>query len=160
MDFRAFAAPLLAGLLVAAGCAPVTGSVPSDLTGSRWLLEDLDGKGVVDRVQSTLEFGERGALAGNLACNRFTTTYEQSGPRLTFGRVASTRMMCPEAVMDQERRFTEALGSTRGALVKEPYLYLLDQRGANLARLIRHVPEEAAERTADTREAMIGRSGS
>ena len=151
MELRAFVLPLLAGLLAAAGCAPVTGSVPPDLAQTRWLVEDLEGRGVVDRVQSTLEFGERGAAAGNLACNRFTTTYEQSGPGLRFGQVGSTRMMCPEAVMDQERRFTGVLGRTRGALVKEPYLYLLDERGATLARLIRHESPEAGQRTADPR---------
>jgi putative lipoprotein len=151
MELRTFVLPLLAGLLATAGCAPVTGSVPPDLAHTHWLVEDLEGRGVVDRVQSTLEFGERGAAAGNLACNRFTTTYEQSGPGLRFGQVGSTRMMCPEAVMDQERRFTAVLGRTRAALVKEPYLHLLDERGATLARLIRHVTPQAGERTADPR---------
>ncbi len=146
MERRHALAAFLSGVLALAGCAPVTGSVPPDLTGSQWLLEDLEGRGVVDRVQSTLEFGERGAAAGNLACNRFTSTFEQSGPGLRFGRVSSTRMMCPEAVMDQERRFTGVLGSTRGALVKEPFLYLLDERGAELARLIRQPVPEAGER--------------
>lgn len=146
MEFRAFITPLLAGLLVAAACAPVRGSVPPDLAGSQWLVEDLEGRGVVDRVQSTLAFGERGAAAGNLACNRFTTTYEQSGPGLRFGQVGSTRRMCPEAVMDQEQRFTAVLGRTRGALVKEPFLYLLDERGAELARLVRQPVPEAGER--------------
>ncbi|MCU0975132.1 MAG: META domain-containing protein [Steroidobacteraceae bacterium] len=139
----------LAATLLLSGCAPVTGSVPPDLANTRWLVEDLEGRGVIDRVQSTLEFGERGAVAGNLACNRFTTSYEQSGPGLRFGLVAATRRMCPEAVMDQEQRFNAVLGNTRGALVKEPYLYLIDERGATIARLIRHVPEEAGERTAD-----------
>jgi heat shock protein HslJ len=153
MERRNVFAAILSGCLVLAACAPVSGSVPPDLALTRWRVEDLDGRGVVDRVQSTLEFGERGAASGNLACNRFTTTYEQSGPRLGFGRVAATRMMCPEAVMDQERLFSDVLAGTRGALVKEPYLYLLDARGATLARLIRLGPEEAAERTADPRSA-------
>jgi heat shock protein HslJ len=101
---------------------------------------------VVDRVQSTLDFGERGALAGNLACNRFTTTFEQSGPGLRIGMVAATRRMCPEAVMDQEQRFTAVLGRTRGALVKEPFLYLIDERGAEVARLVRQPVPESGER--------------
>lgn len=151
MERRHALAAFLCGVLALAGCAPVIGSVPPDLALTRWLVEDLEERGVLDRVQSTLEFGERGAAAGNLACNRFTTTYEQSGPGLRFGQVGSTRMMCPEAVMDQERRFTGVLGRTRGALVKEPYLYLLDERGATLARLIRHVSPEAGQRTADPR---------
>lgn len=135
--------PLLAALPLAAGCAPVTGSVPADLSNTSWRVEDLENRGVVDRVQSTLEFGEQGAASGNLACNRFRTTYEQTGPGLRFGMVASTRMMCAESVMDQERRFDDVLKRTRGALLKEPFLYLLDERGATLARLIRYEPPAA-----------------
>lgn len=150
MDVRGLFLSTFAGMLLC-GCTPVSGSVPPDLSGSRWLLEDLEGRGVVDRVPSTLEFGERGALAGNLACNRFSTTFEQSGPRLRFGMVAATRRMCPEAVMDQEQRFSAVLGRTRGALVKEPFLHLIDERGATMARLIRHEPAAGAEPAASPR---------
>ena len=125
--------------------------MPADLSNTAWLVEDLENRGVVDRVQSTLEFGERGAASGNLACNRFKTTYEQTGPGLRFGMVASTRRMCPEAVMDQERRFDDVLKRTRGALLKEPFLYLLDERGATLARLIRHEADPAATGDAEPR---------
>jgi heat shock protein HslJ len=144
MRYIVSVAAIVLWALASGACAPVSGAVPPDLANTRWRVEDLEGRGVVDRVQSTLEFGERGAASGNLACNRFTTSYEQTGPGLRFGLVAATRRMCPEAVMDQEQRFNAVLGNTRGALVKEPYLYLLDERGATLARLIRHEPAEAA----------------
>lgn len=119
-------------------CGTVRGTVPATLTGTQWLVEDLEGAGVLDRLQSTLEFPQSGAAAGNLGCNRFTATYQQSGPGLRFGGVAATRKMCPPAVMAQEQRYTGVLERSRGALLDEPFLYLIDERGAKLARLIRH----------------------
>jgi heat shock protein HslJ len=131
-------AVVLMATVLMAGCGTVRGTVPADLTGTRWLVEDLEGAGVLDRLQSTLEFPEPGAATGNLGCNRFTATWQQSGPGLRFGAVASTRKMCPPAVMDQEQRYAGVLERSRGALLDEPFLYLLDDRGARLARLIRH----------------------
>jgi heat shock protein HslJ len=123
--------------VVLASCAGVKGSVPPNLVGTAWLLEDLGGAGVIDDLQSTLEFPEEGKAAGNLGCNRFTTGVTQSGPLLSFGMLASTRRMCPEAIMDQEQRYSSVLQKTRGSLLDGDLLYLLDQRGARLARLVR-----------------------
>ena len=127
----------IAAAALLAGCAGVKGSVPPNLVGSAWLLEDLGGAGVIDNLQSTLEFPEEGKAAGNLGCNRFTTGVTQSGPLLSFGMLASTRRMCPPAIMDQEQRFSAVLGKTRGSLLEGDMLHLLDGRGAKLARLVR-----------------------
>lgn len=136
---------LLAGAALAtllAGCAGVKGTVPPNLVGTAWLVEDLEGRGVIDDLQSTLEFAEEGKAAGNLGCNRFTTGVTQSGPLLSFGMLASTRRMCPEAIMDQEQRYSSVLQKTRGSLLDGDLLYLLDQRGARLARLVRMEQEK------------------
>jgi heat shock protein HslJ len=133
--------PAAAAALLA-GCAGVKGSVPPNLVGTAWLVEDLEGAGVIDRLQSTLEFPEEGKAAGNLGCNRFTTGVTQSGPLLSFGMLASTRRMCPEAIMDQEQRYSSVLQKTRGSLLDGDLLYLLDQRGARLARLVRMEQEK------------------
>lgn len=136
-------AAVVVAVLSLSGCAPVSGKVPANLAGTRWLAEDIDGRGVMDDLQSTLEFAAPDSASGNLGCNRFTASFTQSGPGLRFGPVAATRRMCPEAVMDQEGRFSAVLGRTRGALVKAPFLYLLDERGSVLARLVRHEPAAA-----------------
>lgn len=123
--------------VVLASCAGVKGSVPPNLVGTAWLLEDLGGAGVIDDLQSTLEFPEEGKAAGNLGCNRFTTGVTQSGPLLSFGMLAATRRMCTEAIMDQEQRYSSVLQKTRGSLLEGDTLHLLDGRGAKLARLVR-----------------------
>ena len=80
----------------------------ADLVGV-WLLEDLGGRGVMDRVQTTIAFDAEGRVAGSGGCNRFTGSYTFEDGRLAFGPMAGTKMMCAEAVMDQEDRFHDAL---------------------------------------------------
>ena len=117
------------------GCAAVNGEVPPGLEGTRWLVEDLEGRGVMDDLQSTLEFPQPGRAAGNLGCNRFFADVRQSGAELEFGPVASTKRLCPPAVMEQEDRYAGVLEATRMVLVEGPHLFLLDAAGAKLARL-------------------------
>ncbi len=119
------------------GSAAVKADVPLELAGTSWVVEDLEDHGVMDDLQSTLEFPEAGRAAGNLGCNRFTATVRQSGPAMEFGPVAATRRMCPPAIMDQEDRYARVLEATRGVRVEGPYLFLLDEAGATLARLTR-----------------------
>ena len=109
---------------------------PERLAGTSWLAEDIDGKGVLDRVQSTIEFIDETRVAGSLGCNRYTGSYRADATGLRFGDLASTRRMCPEAQMEQEGRFNGVLGTTRG-LRFEPTgaLTLLDADGRPRARM-------------------------
>jgi heat shock protein HslJ len=81
------------------------------LWGTSWMLEDLGGAGVIDNTMTTLEFPEVGRVAGRGSCNRFFGSVEVSGESLKFGQMGSTRMACPEAVMNQESRYFKALES-------------------------------------------------
>ena len=115
---RIFALILLACCVpaVASGSPPRRGSRRApwhahapDLAGTEWLLEDLCGRGVVDGVQSTIAFPEAGKVAGNGGCNRYFGAVRIRADRIEVQHVASTRMACPPAVLDQEHRFLEAL---------------------------------------------------
>ncbi|MGH9203376.1 MAG: META domain-containing protein, partial [Vicinamibacterales bacterium] len=79
------------------------------LAGSSWLLEDLVGAGVVDRVQATLEFPEPGRVVGNATCNRFFGNVEITGTMIRIGSLGATRMACAEAVNNQETKYLKAL---------------------------------------------------
>jgi putative lipoprotein len=84
-------------------------AVTSEIWGTKWLLEDLGGAGVLDRVQATLEFIEAGKVAGHGSCNRFFGAVEISGESINFSSLGSTRMSCAEAVMMQESNYLKAL---------------------------------------------------
>jgi heat shock protein HslJ len=119
-----------------AGCATNVNDPPAKLAGTTWLAEDIGGAGVVDRVQSTLQFLDRQLAVGTLACNEYTTTYFADATGLRFGTIASTRKTCPPAVMDQEARFSTALEATRGLRFDaNGALMLLDAEGKVRAKL-------------------------
>jgi heat shock protein HslJ len=80
-----------------------------NLVGSEWLLEDLAGSGVLDSVRATLSFPEADKVAGNGSCNRFFGPAEIAGSALRLGSLGSTRIACPEAVMNQETKYLSAL---------------------------------------------------
>ncbi|MBL37344.1 MAG: hypothetical protein CMP07_02935 [Xanthomonadales bacterium] len=103
------------------GCG---GKPSSLLAGREWVVEDLDGRGIIDSSRITLEFDSDGRVSGGASCNRFTAQYTLTGEALTIESAATTRMACPEALMNQERRFLEILEGvvhfdldTSGALV-------------------------------------------
>jgi heat shock protein HslJ len=99
-------------------------AVPFTLTGSEWLLEDLAGSVVIDDVQATLTFPEAGKIAGNGSCNRFFGPAEISGDTIKLGPLASTRMACPDAVMNQEMKYLAALQAAERLEWKDPYLLI------------------------------------
>lgn len=83
--------------------------VAAGLVGTDWLLDDLAGTAVIHGVQATLAFPEAGKVTGNGSCNRFFGSVEISGNIIKFGPLGSTRMACPEPVMDQESKYLAAL---------------------------------------------------
>ncbi|MDO8887614.1 MAG: META domain-containing protein [Hydrogenophaga sp.] len=101
-----FAVPLLLSL---AACALPGAPGAAPLVGSEWRLEDLGGRGVLDRVQATLAFPEAGRVTGNSSCNRFFGSYTLMQDRIALGQLAGTRMACAPAVDEQETRYLDAL---------------------------------------------------
>jgi heat shock protein HslJ len=99
-------------------------TVPFKLSGSEWLLEDLGGSGVLDRIQATLAFPEAGKVAGNGSCNRFFGPAAISGYTIKFGPLVSSRMACPEAVMNQESKYLDALQAAERFEWKDSHLLI------------------------------------
>lgn len=101
-----------------------------------WLAEDIGGAGVLDDVQSTLAIAADGAVSGKGGCNGFGGMATIAGDTLSFGPLAGTLMACPEAVMDQERKFHDALAATAAFRLDaaQRKLVLLDAAGAELIR--------------------------
>lgn len=88
------------------------------LTRGEWVVEDVNGGGIVDRSQGTLLFtgpenGEEPRVGGRAFCNRYTASYELTGEGLTIGNAAVTRMACAPALMDLEQKFLDILMHTQ-----------------------------------------------
>ena len=84
----------------------------------------------------TLDFAD-GAASGHAGCNRWNARFEQTGDRLAFGPVATTRMMCAEPAMATERAFVLMLADAVAARLDGGQLLFLDQSGAITARFER-----------------------
>jgi putative lipoprotein len=124
------------------GCSlmqPNSVSTPKvDLVGGTWVAEDIDGKGVIDNAQSTLEFATAGKVSGRGGCNRYGGTVEVKGASIIVGELISTKMACAPALMDQETRFLAALQATRSyRMTEENKLLLSDATGTPRLRFSR-----------------------
>jgi heat shock protein HslJ/uncharacterized membrane protein len=108
------------------------------LLGTTWLAEDIDQRGVVDRLQSRLHFSSATAIDGHAGCNSYRGSAMVDGTRFRFAPLATTRMMCAAAVMDQERRFLDALARARSATIANGLLTLRDESGAAILRFSSH----------------------
>ncbi len=72
-------------------------------------------------------------VTGSGGCNRIIGSIELDGDRLRFGRMASTRMSCPDG-MDQETRLIETLKHVACYRIRGSHLELLDAAGTVIAR--------------------------
>ena len=125
------------------GCAgsgaknTAAGITPEKLVGSQWLLEDLGGAGVLDRVQATLAFPQPGQVAGNASCNRFSGPIIDNGGVLKVGPLASTRMGCAPAVNAQETRYLAALEGVERIATEGVYLLVYTKAATKPLRYTR-----------------------
>ena len=106
----------------------------ASLAGRTWVAEDIDGRGVMDTLQSCLLIVSAAEVAGLAGCNSFHGSAEFSPGAVRIGPLASTRKMCPPAIMDQETKFLAALESARTARMSNGLLYLADDSGATTLR--------------------------
>ncbi len=93
-----------------AGCG---GEPASLLQGAEWTVVEIGGAPLATGSQVTLDFAPDGRVSGHASCNNFTSAYTLSGEGLAISQVAGTMMMCDAALMDQERRFLDALGGVK-----------------------------------------------
>lgn len=83
---------------------------PAQITGITWLLEDLNGAGIIDSSHMTLLLDDAGNASGHSGCNRYTAGYELKDTTLSIKpNAAMTMMACAPALMEQEQRFIDAL---------------------------------------------------
>lgn len=88
------------------GCA----AEPMKLEQERsYLLEWIGERPLMDYSHLTLTLAEDGRAYGNAGCNHWFAPYQLDGHTLTFGKVGSTRKLCAPALMEQEKRFLQAL---------------------------------------------------
>lgn len=111
------------------------------LTAHEWLLEDIKGGGVIDRLRLTIRIDAAGKVSGHSGCNRFGGQAEMkpgqdTSGEISFGALFSTRMACmDDARNNQEAAYLAALSEVTGWRTDENgLLHLTDANGADVLR--------------------------
>lgn len=134
---------ITAVLAACGGPGPTRTSVGGlDLVGTRWLAEDIYGRGVIDMLQSTIEFDTNTSARANGGCNSAFGNVTFDGDRVEFGAFGTTMKMCSEAVSNQEANFFRALGETRRYRLDtySDLLYFMDADDNEILRFSRMSP--------------------
>ena len=100
----------------------------AEFSNTDWVLEEIDGSAVIDRVQSTIRFQGNDRIVGWGGCNRYFATVRWGRNFSEVGPIGSTRRTCPSVVMDQEERFFDALQKARSIRMEGAYL-VIDSEG-------------------------------
>ena len=98
-----------------------------------WVVEDIGGGGIIDDSRVTLDFSEQ-RVAGKASCNSYQGAWSLEDGKLSIGDVAVTMMACPEALMNQERRFLDALAAADGMRFDDTGALFLTSDGDDLLR--------------------------
>jgi heat shock protein HslJ len=106
-----------------------------DLAGTSWeVIGYNNGKQAVTSVLAgttlTAEFGKDGSLTGNSGCNTYNGTYTVTGDQIEIGPLATTRMACPQEIMDQETLYLAALQTAATYRVEGSGMELRTKDGA------------------------------
>lgn len=118
---------------ILSGCAMYGPEPQPELSGA-WYPEYISGKPVIDYSPASMEFSNTGKVSGNASCNSFTGSYTLDRNALSISKVAITRKLCPEALMEQEQRFIEALDVITSAEIVQGMLELKNALGESVIK--------------------------
>ena len=117
-----------------------------ELVGPDWQLNAYNnGRGGVQSLLADSKidavFDADGRVSGSSGCNRYMGPYQQAGGgALTIGPLASTRIACEQALMDQETAYLNALQATTRYAFENDMLVLRDASGATQAIFVLPAP--------------------
>ncbi|MFJ7414531.1 META domain-containing protein [Streptomyces sp. NPDC098077] len=125
---------------------------PADLVGTRWAVTTLLSGETATTVPADLPkeraphltFADDGTVRGNSGCNSFSGKATVKGSTITFGPVAGTRKMCPEAEMKTERAVLAALDGKVTYTIKGKALTLTADDGKGLGATAARPGSESA----------------
>jgi heat shock protein HslJ len=119
------------------GCASNSPATDEPLTNRYWRVLEIDGQPAMaedNRPEPHIVLGPEHRTHGSDGCNRFNGSYDDA-KGLRFGPLASTRLTCLPAVMNQAQQFMQAAAATVDYRIHGKTLDLLDAAGRVRMRL-------------------------
>ncbi|WP_328949606.1 META domain-containing protein [Streptomyces sp. NBC_00184] len=134
------------------GTIALTARPPAPLTGTRWRITTLVSGSIASSLpagtanKAHITLGKDGTVQGVLGCNRFRGTADVSGTAIAFGRLVTTRRMCPDPETRLERALLDVLDGKRTAYgITHHTLSLTAPDGKGLAASAPETKEEGSE---------------
>lgn len=124
------------------------GIEPGDRTAlhaHEWITSLIAGSAANPEAPSRLRLAATGEVNGRAGCNFIAGQAKVSGARLEFGPLVTTKRACPAPVMEEERRFLDALGKIVRWRMAGADLELLDAGGAAVLTFTPGVPVAPAD---------------
>ncbi|MEL6567623.1 MAG: META domain-containing protein [Pseudomonadota bacterium] len=103
--------------------------------GSAWTIVDISGQSMLDEAPASIAFLPETTVSGSAGCNSFNGAFTLDGAQIGFGPLATTRKLCPEPVMEQERFVLDTLGEVISAGVNEDGVLFLSTLNGDVIRL-------------------------
>jgi heat shock protein HslJ len=136
VSFRtAMAVACCASGLITAACA-VSAPGPelnAELSGTRWVVSEIDGAAVVDGRAPQVSFGAEDRLSGSSGCNTVVAVYEAKDGRLDVRALGHTERACDASVMRQEQAFLSILDGASRYERRDDKLIISGDDGASLS---------------------------
>jgi putative lipoprotein len=114
--------------------APDDAATEASVLGQSWLVEYIDGIGVIAEPQATFRISEAGKAGGSGPCNTYFATAKIDGSTIAISDIGSTRMACAPQVMAQEKALFEALARAASFRVDAGKLIIADKDGRDILR--------------------------
>jgi heat shock protein HslJ len=123
---------LLIALILLSAC-----SRQMSLTGTNWMVENLDGKTALADVKVTLNFS-KDSIGGSDGCNTFGGSYKSTTDGIIqFNNdIAATEMYCTDAINTQATTFYKVLKEVTDYQVDSQLLTLFNADGKKLAEFV------------------------
>ncbi len=110
---------------------PGVGGIPGVQDGE-WRVTQIGGDVVPETSAPTLTFAVDGRVYGSTSCNRFNSSYSLDGDTLEVGNLAVTKRACDPGLMQQERRFLDAISLIENASLEQGGFLVLSGIGQRL----------------------------
>ncbi|UVC14034.1 YbaY family lipoprotein [Mesorhizobium onobrychidis] len=95
--------------------------------GQSWLVEYIDGIGVIAEPQATFRIDEAGKAGGSGPCNVYFATAKVDGSTIAIGDIGSTFKACASEIMAEEKALFEALAKAASYHVDAGKLIIVDK---------------------------------
>ncbi|MEO5758238.1 MAG: YbaY family lipoprotein [Mesorhizobium sp.] len=102
--------------------------------GQSWLVEYIDGIGVIANPQATFRISEAGKAGGSGPCNAYFATAKIDGEAITVSDIGSTYKACAPEVMAEEKALFDALAKAATFKVDAGKLTIADKDGHEVLR--------------------------